>query len=407
VNLYELFQMLGYTPHEGQAAFHRSTARFKVLIAGARFGKSLAAARDHLAEILAGDTEGWLVGPTFGLTRPEFDYMLEGLLALGTRLLARFSPPAMRLPWGATIEGHSAFMPETLLGREIDWLILCEAAHIDREAFERFLHARLTTRTGRLTVVTSPRGRNWVHELYQRGIEHTPEWQSFRHATWDNPLIGRLELDSARASLPEDTFAEQFGGEFTSAAGAVYREFRPAVHVARLSAPAGAIIHKAIDFGYTSPFACLWAALDHDDRLLVLHEHYAAGLSIPEHAAIIHEIDAGFSAQGCTIGPAWGDSAAAGERRMLADFGIRTQPADKQVSGGVEAVRARLLTRQDGRPGLLVDERCVRLVAEFENYQWQQNSQGLRVPRKQDDHALDALRYMCMALRKRVDWTAM
>ena len=35
-----------YRPHAGQQAFHDSDARFKVLIAGARFGKSLAAARD-------------------------------------------------------------------------------------------------------------------------------------------------------------------------------------------------------------------------------------------------------------------------------------------------------------------------------------------------------------------------
>lgn len=404
MKLRELFEMLGYRPHEGQERFHESDARFKVLVAGARFGKSLAAARDHLVDILAGDGQGWLVGPTFDLTRPEFDYLLNDGLAFGAGLQARLRPPELSLQWGAGVEGHSALMPQTLLGREIDWLILCEAAHIQREAFERFLRARLTTRTGRLTVVTSPRGRNWIHELYRRGLEQEPGWQSFRHATWENPLIGAPEIESARASLPEDTFAEQFGGEFTSAAGSVYREFRQARHVANLAAPAGATIYKAIDFGYTSPFACLWAALDHDDRLLVLREHYAAGLSIPEHAAAIHAIDADFTAAGCEIGPAWGDTAAAGERRMLADLGIRTQPADKQVSGGIEAVRARLLTRQDGRPGLLVDEGCNRLLAEIEGYMWQQNSQGQKVPRKQDDHALDALRYLCVALTRQVDW---
>jgi hypothetical protein len=349
MNLTELFQWLRYEPHPAQARFHQSDARFKILVAGARFGKSLAAARDNLAEVLAGSSRGWLVGPTFGLTQPEFEYMRRDLAALGVPVQQAGPLPALHLPWGAVVECRSAHMPQTLLGREIDWLILCEAAHIEREAFERFLRARLTTRTGRLTVVTSPRGHNWIHGLYQRGLEHQPGWDSFRHATWENPLISAEEVESARAALPGPTFDEQYGGAFTTASGNVYREFQRALHVGKFGVPAGAIVYKAIDIGYTAPFACLWGVLDHDDRLLILREHYAEQLSIPEHAAAIHAIDDDLAAQGCTIGPAWADPAAAGERRMLADLGVRTLAAEKHVSGGIEVVRGRLLPRQDGR----------------------------------------------------------
>jgi hypothetical protein len=185
----ELFSHVSYAPHVGQIRFHESDARFKILIAGARFGKSLAASKDVLSELMAGRTRGWLVGPTYALAQPEFRYIAADLrrrLGAGAARVeegGRKGHSLVRTSWGSEVLCLSAQRPHTLLGEEIDWLILCEAAHIDQEAFERFLRARLTTRRGRLVVPTTPRGFNWVHELYQAGQKGTPGWQSFRHPT--------------------------------------------------------------------------------------------------------------------------------------------------------------------------------------------------------------------------------
>jgi hypothetical protein len=40
----------------------------------------------------------------------------------------------------------------------------------------------------------------------------------------------------------------------------------------------------------------------------------------------------------------------------------------------------------------------------MESYEWQESSRGEKAPRKKDDHALDALRYLCVALARKVDW---
>ena len=48
------FARLGYKPHNpGQRNFHQSTARFRALFAGSRFGKSIAGAREIEVLILA------------------------------------------------------------------------------------------------------------------------------------------------------------------------------------------------------------------------------------------------------------------------------------------------------------------------------------------------------------------
>jgi hypothetical protein len=406
----EVFDSIHYLPHFGQLRFHASDARFKVLIAGARFGKSLAAARDVLTDLLCGPVRGWLVAPTYALAQPEMRYLVQDLRAkLGDDAVefkdgGRSAASRIRLPWGAEVISLSARHPETLLGEELDWLLLCEAAHLKQDVFERFLRARLSTRGGRLVVPSTPRGCNWLHELYLRGGEE--DWESFRFATADNPLISAAEIEAARATLPPETFDEQYLGAFTTRAGVVYREFQPSLHVAdKLAAPAGAIILKSIDFGFTNPFCCLWATRDADSRILILREHYREQWTVDQHAETINAVDDAFRRDGCEIGPAWGDPSAALERVILKQNGITTLPAQNNLRDGIAAVRRALATREDGRPGLIIDASCSNLLREIEAYRWQPSSvPGEKVPVKHDDHALDALRYLCVALINPVGW---
>lgn len=408
----ELFEAIGYSPHIGQVRFHASDKRFKVLIAGARFGKSLAAAKDVLPHLIAGRSTGWLVGPTYAMAQPEFQYLATDIRdRLGVEIVqhtagGRDGYSRVLTSWGGELLCLSADRPEGLLGHEIDWLILCEAAHIPREAFERFLRARLSTRHGRLVIATTPRGFNWVQELYLLGKGDHDEWASFRHATWDNPLIAPGEIESARATLPPETFDEQYGGAFTTSAGAVYREFEPTLHVVpNLQAPEGAVIYRGIDPGFTNPTCCLWAAMDDDGRLLVLREHYAAELTADLHAAAIHATDTEFRDRGHKIGPAWIDPSSRGFQSELAREGVNTTKAANHVLAGIDVVRMLLRRRDDGTSGICIDAGCHNLAREFEQYRWHESPRpGERVPRKQDDHALDALRYLCLELRKRVDW---
>jgi hypothetical protein len=397
----EVFDATGYQPHPGQSRFHASRARFKLLIAGARFGKSLAGNKELLPELLTGPTRGWLVAPTYALALPEFQYFLQDfsdlrLTAAGTRNGGRNRYSHAVTPWGAEVYCLSAMLPHTLLGQEIDWLLLCEAAHLDAEVFPRYLRARLATRSGRLVVPTTPKGRNWLHELYQRGLGADADWRSFRYATWDNPRISAAEIESARSTLPPETFDEQYGGAFTVPAGRVYPEFERALHVVEgLRAPAGSLTYRALDFGFRNPFCCLWAVLDHDDRLLVLRELHAAEVPLEHHAEAMLAVDDELRAKGLEPGPAFADPSGAAERGILRAAGLHTRAARNNVRGGIELVRSRLLPRKDGTPGLLVDAGCTELIRELEAYVWDED--GAR-PIKRNDHAADALRYLCQSL---------
>jgi len=62
--------------------------------------------------------------------------------------------------------------------------------------------------------------------------------------------------------------------------------------------------------------------------------------------------------------------------------------AEKSLDGGIDHVRERLTTDSEGRPGLLVTDRCSDLIQEFLSYKEEHVGKAAAT-----DHALDALRY--------------
>lgn len=403
-----LWRNIPYTPHEGQAAIHASAARFKLAVAGARFGKSLSAAREMLRELVCAGGRGWLVAPTYALVRPEFHYLWQDAAALGLLRQARSGGrdgySRLVTHTGAEVMGLSAHSPHGLLGEELDWLALCEVAHMDRDAWERYLRPRLGTRLGRMMASSTPRGSNWLHELYVRAGDND-QWARFHHATWDNPGITGQEIESARRSLPADVFDEQYGGEFTSLSGRVYPEFQLQTHTGSLHAPQGCRVTRGVDFGYTNPLAVVWVAEDPDGRLLVLREYYARGMVIERAAAEIARIDDELRGLGLVIGRGYADPSQPAQITTLCEQGLPTGRAPGGVANGIDAVRTALMVRPDGTPGLRIDARCPNLIREMESYCWQEDdAEAERRPEKRRDHAVDALRYAVAGLHRPVGW---
>jgi hypothetical protein len=402
----DLWRHLPYSPHDGQAAIHDSDARFKVAVAGARFGKSLCGAREMARDLVCGDARGWLVAPIYALAKPEFSYLARDIASLDLlddyKSGGRTGHSRLTTQCGGETLGLSAHSPYSLLGEELDWLVLCEAAHLERDAWERYLRPRLGTRLGRMVASSTPRGTNWWHELYVRAGDDG-DWARFHNPTWDNPGIAPQEIDSARKHLPADVFDEQYGGQFTSLAGRVYPEFKLSTHVAKLQAPPGARIVRGVDFGFTNPMAVVWLAEDGDGGLLALREYFKAGATVEQAAEDIRRIDDELRGNGLNAHRAFADPSGKGQIETLRNAGIAAEGAFNDVKAGIDAVRAALRPRGDGRPGLLIDPACPNLIREIEAYRWQEGATGSeRAPEKVDDHALDALRYAVMGLRRGV-----
>lgn len=197
-------------------------------------------------------------------------------------------------------------------------------------------------------------------------------------------------------------------GRWAIAEGAVY-EFDRAVHlVDRFEIPADWQRFRVVDFGFTNPFVCQWWAMDLDGRLYLYREMYMTRRTVRRHAVDIRQWSEG---EEYVFTVADHD---AEDRETLAEEGIYTLPAIKDVTTGIQAVQERLKVQGDGKPRLFVmrdslvevdealreDTKPYCTEQEFDSYVWPKGQDGKAVkeqPVKLFDHGMDAMRYLVMA----------
>jgi phage terminase large subunit len=188
-------------------------------------------------------------------------------------------------------------------------------------------------------------------------------------------------------------------GEWCGAEDLVYKNWNRETHVRVREGP-WARAKIGVDEGFAHPFAAMLVGVDGDGRMHVIAERCESGLLLNDKIARLRALIA--------IEPKAGqevvvfDPSGPGIRADVFKAGIATGPADNDVEAGIQVVRQALEDPGDGMPRLTVDPSCENLIREFETYEYMKDPTGTLKdkPKKENDDALDALRYAAMALRR-------
>lgn len=263
---------------------------------------------------------------------------------------------------------------------------------------------------GQLWITATPiLGKNWMYErIYQASLSHqNTDVQSWTVSLLENKFVPTEEKERARALLTEDEIERRFYGLFTSLSGAVFKELRPELHfIPRFPIPVTWRKVRAIDLGYVNAFCCLWGAVSPDDMLYIYLEHYQPEMLLEDHAAEITRLENDVSlyadvAKYGTVGLI--ESTICDhdrqERAELEKYGIYTDPANKDVRLSIQIINRLLKPRlsYDGleHPQLYIFDDLPNITREIQNYRWNPKAAGGKEePLKEDDHSVDALRYL-------------
>lgn len=232
-------------------------------------------------------------------------------------------------------------------------------------------------------------------------------WYEFMEWS-DNPYLSSREISRLESGLDGAELQSRRYGRFASAEGLVYPEFDERVQVIEpFALPKEWQSGISIDPGLNNPLAALWFAVDFDDNVYVVAEHFASGKDIDFHADAIKDISArlDWHSDGQGRISALIDSAA--KQRTLAssksvcelfyERQILVNPdVDKDLFAGIARVKS-YLNQKNGLPNLYIFSGCVNLIRELKGYFWGTGD----APKKVDDHCLDALRYYLMSRPKK------
>ncbi|MCX8085751.1 MAG: phage terminase large subunit [Rhodocyclaceae bacterium] len=205
--------------HGGQQAVITHPARFKVVAAGRRFGKTMLAV-EWLA--LYDDGKSAIEGGSVAFFAPTYKLLadvwadMERTLAPVTRK-ANKTEQRIELITGGKIDFWTLEDPDAGRGRKYHKIVIDEAAHARylKDAWEQAISPTLTDYRGQAWFISTPKGLNYFHELFQRGQDPAyPEWASFHMPSTTNPYIPHGEIETKRCEIPELVFRQEYLAEF-------------------------------------------------------------------------------------------------------------------------------------------------------------------------------------------------
>ncbi len=394
------------SPWPSQLEGHESTARFKALFAGARYGKSKWGAMEVFPDIMTTGTRGWIVGPTYEQPSKEFRYIYEALvIKLGIKLKRQlnvsYTSPGQQIiitPWNSEVYTKSEENPESLLSEEIDWLLLSEGSRMKEKSFDEFLRARLGTRKGRVVVPTTPHGYNWIYKrFYLPAVDEDKDYWSTIVPVIENPLFAKSEYEKAKKELPEDIFEEQYNGKFVAQTGLIYKRFIRQQNVCDpFEVPGSWPRYMAIDPHPHTACAVLWVAFDPHGTAYVYDEMFIPDLTIPEIADRIAAKEAKIAIKRRLIDPnAKYIDKLRGQivsvQVQFRNYGISCIEANNKFESGYYRINE-LLTPHEvygqknvKKPRMFVFRNCKETIFEFESCNWEN---------EKDNHMLDCLKYI-------------
>lgn len=391
-----------------------SDSRFRILVAGRRFGKTFLALVELCRAAWAPGRLAWYVGPSNKQAKRIAWKPLKQLTRPYWRSKPNETDLRIELITGSTICLRGADNYDALRGDGLDFLILDEYASIAREAWPEVLRPALADRRGRALFIGTPRGYNHFYDLYQT-MRNRPEWGTFQFTTEEGGNVSHEELESATHQLDQRTYRQEFQASFENVtAGLVYYAFSRHKNLGAVLYNPNLPLFWSLDFNI-NPMCSVVGQRD-GERVYILDELVLSDSNTGGACEAFMERvvpwcpHARFPLQiylyGDTTGNGRKTSASRTDWQIVQEFFSgqfcqitrRVPSSNPPVKDRVNCVNA-MLCNQAGERRLLINPRCQELILDLERVHWKNDGNGNSLVEidKSDPmrtHVSDALGYM-------------
>ncbi|HWQ96271.1 MAG TPA: terminase family protein [Candidatus Methylomirabilis sp.] len=207
-----------------------SDARFKVVVAGRRCGKtrlSAIALITKATQCPSMDARVMYVAPTQGMA---YDLMWQLVMMLAEPLIAKahINDGDITLKNGIMIQIRGADKPDRLRGKKLYYAILDEMKDIKTGTWESSIRPSLADMEGGALFIGTPAPEaDEFRKYYDFGQEdddkYDPEWKSWHFTTADNPYIKKSEILAAKNSMGAAEFFREFEASWDTTGANVLR----------------------------------------------------------------------------------------------------------------------------------------------------------------------------------------
>ena len=389
------------TLRHAQGEVFTSRKRFRVLVAGRRFGKSYLSC----IELLRGAIER--PGETFFYAAPTYRMAKD----IAWKVMKRLVPKAwiksknetdlkIELVNGSTIELKGTENAMALRGRSLAGVVLDEAAFMDPEVWFEVIRPALADKQGWALFISTPDGTaSWFYDLWCYCEEGDADWQRWQFTTIEGDNVPPEEIEAARAQLDARTFRQEFEASFENLSGLVAVSFSDANIDSEIRDLPILPLILGVDFN-VDPMTGI-CAVKKGEELWVFDEIIMTGGATTWDFA--EEVHRRYGVERRTIAcpdPTGGARKTQGvgvtDHTILrkSGFSVSTPKSPWKVRDKITAVNTALLDAS-GTRRCKIHPRCRELIKSFRTLTY---TPGTGLPNKNlgVDHAFDAFGYLCL-----------
>ena len=376
---------------EPQGKVFGCSKRFRLLVAGRRFGKTYLALVELCRAAWAPRRTAWYVGPTYKQAKRIAWKALKQMTKPYWRQRPNETDLTIELSWGATISLRGADHYDSLRGEGLDFMVLDEYASMAPEAWTQVLRPALSDKIGKALFIGTPRGFNHFYDLFA-AARTQPDWAAFQFTTEEGGNVPAEELESAARELDERTYRQEFQASFENlTSGRAYYAFDRNWNVQILRYDPTKPLIWSLDFN-VNPMCSILAQQVED------HIHILAELVLPDSntvaacEAFLERTEPWQRSHPLPVfvyGDATGNSRKSAASRtdwqLVKDFigrythsyraSMRVPNANPPLKDRLNCVNA-LLCNHAGERRLLVDPHCKHLIRDFEQVCWKTDLNG-------------------------------
>mgnify|MGYP003133442655 FL=1 len=385
-----------------QGEVFNSDKRFRVLVAGRRFGKSYLSCIELLRGAISRPGETFFYcAPTYRMAK---DIAWKALKKLVPKIWIQSKNETdlrLELINGSSIELKGTENAMALRGRSLSGVVLDEAAFMDSEVWFEVIRPALADKQGWALFISTPDGTaSWFYDLWcYVPDDPTEEWKRWCYTTIEGGNVPAHEVEAARAQLDERTFRQEFEASFENLTGLVAVSFGDLNISTEAKDITIAPLLLGVDFN-VDPMSGICAVKD-GDMLYVFDEVMLTGGATTWDFA--EEVTRRYGVDRRVIAcpdPTGGARKTAGigatDHSILrrSGFNVSSPKAPWKIRDKITAVNTALLDAS-GTRRTVIHPRCKELIKSLRTLTYTPNT-GLPNKNLGVDHAFDAFGYLCL-----------
>ena len=376
--------------------------RFRVLVAGRRFGKSYLSCIELLKGAIAKPGETFFYcAPTYRMAK---DIAWKALKKLVPKVwIASKNETDLRLDLvnGSSIELKGTENAMALRGRSLSGVVLDEAAFMGSEVWFEVIRPALADKQGWALFISTPDGTaSWFYDLWcYVASDPTEEWKRWSFTTIEGGNVPAEEVEAARAQLDERTFKQEFEASFENLTGLVAISFSDENISEKAKDISVSPILLGVDFN-VDPMSGICAVKD-GENLYVFDEVMLTGgattWDFAEEVVRRYGVDRRVIACPDPTGGARNTAGVGATDHSIlrrSGFNVSSPRAPWKIRDKITAVNTALLDASGSRR-TFIHPRCKQLIKSLRTLTYAPNT-GLPNKNLGVDHAFDAFGYLCL-----------